>query len=303
MKSRLILFCIFILIFTSCKGDTGAATDNSASTGFPITVTDVEGISTVIEKAPERVISLTPGVTENIYLVGGIENLVGRSDFCDNPPEVLDLPATGTLYEPNNEIIASLNPDLIIAGAHTNPDKLQALRNLGFNVIRQYEDSSLDSLFETLVTIGEVMGKKPEAEEAVTKIKASIGSVSEKVKDLPKPTVYYCISAGDDGDFTAGGNTFINTIIEIAGGDNIAKGLEGWAYSKEALIEADPEIIIVGSKSGLLAQLPQMEGYKDLSAVKGNKVYAINEDLIDRYSGYIDGGVLELAEIFHPGAF
>ena len=65
-------------------------------------------------------------------------------------------------------------------------------------------------------------------------IENKVQNVSEKVKDVSRPRVYYVVGFGEAGDFTAGGDTFIGTIIEMAGGDNVAKDLQGWQYSLKA---------------------------------------------------------------------
>ncbi len=301
-KKWIVLLIIAMLGFAGCNSKDETSNSNSEAI-FPISIKDTEGIETIIDKSPEKIISLSPGITENIAALGGLERLVGRTSFCDYPPEVLNIKDVGSLYQPDAELIASLEPDLIIAGAHTDPETLKNLRDLGMKCIRLYDSANIDGLYENIITTGKILENEKGAQDKVSEIKANIEKIVNLVKDEPKPKVYYCLGAGDTGDYTAGGDTFINAIIEMAGGENIAKDITGWSYSKEALIEANPDIIIVGAKTGFFEQLPQMDGYKDLDAVKNNKLFAINENYIDRFSVYIDKGVEEIAKIFHPDKF
>ena len=132
-------------------------------------------------------------------------------------------------------------------------------------------------------------------------MKSSIKEVTDAVKDLDEPTVFDVVGYGEYGDFSAPENTFAGEIIKLAGGDNIVPAQDNWSYSLEALLEADPEIIIIGN--GMKDGFETAEGYKELTAVKEGKVYEIDNNLIDR-QGYRNAeGVMTLAKIFHPEAF
>ena len=125
----------------------------------------------------------------------------------------------------------------------------------------------------------------------------------EKVKDVSRPRVYYVVGFGEAGDFTAGGDTFIGTIIEMAGGDNVAKDLQGWQYSLEKLIEQDPDIIICSKYYDAKAGIEQAQGYKDLRAVKEGRLLEIDNNLLDRQGPRLADGLEELAKLIHPELF
>jgi iron complex transport system substrate-binding protein len=125
--------------------------------------------------------------------------------------------------------------------------------------------------------------------------------VSDTVEGLSKPTVYYAVSYGEYGDYTAGGDTFVNKMISLAGGVNIAEDVSGWSYSLEKLVEQDPDIILVNQY--MLEDFLATPPYNELSAVLNGRVYGINSDLIE-HQGYRNAeGVAVLAEIFYPEAF
>jgi len=112
-------------------------------------------------------------------------------------------------------------------------------------------------------------------------MKEKVQNVEDKVKGVDKPSVYYVVGFGKS-DFTAGGNTFIGQIIEKAGGKNIAADVQGWKYSKEKLMEKNPDIIVISDKYDSKNNFVTGEGYKDLKAVKEGKVYEIDDNMLSR---------------------
>ncbi|MCY1152092.1 MAG: ABC transporter substrate-binding protein, partial [Sphaerochaetaceae bacterium] len=115
--------------------------------------------------------------------------------------------------------------------------------------------------------------------------------------------VYYALSFGEWGDFTAGGSTFIGKMINLAGAINIAEDVDGWNYSVEQLIEKDPQIIIVSKYYNSKDQFINTWPYSSLTAVKENRVYEIDNNLLDRQGIRNAQGLLELAKIIHPNEF
>ena len=159
----------------------------------------------------------------------------------------------------------------------------------------------LTGVYTMIETLGTALNKQDEAAKTVADMKSTINKVEEAVEGLEEPTVYYVVQYGESGDFSAPENTFVGQLIDMAGGNNIVPEQDSWSYSLEALLEADPEIIVVrnGEKEGF----ESLEAYKELTAVKEGNVYEIDNNLIDR-QGYRNAeGLLTLAKIFHPEAF
>ena len=134
-------------------------------------------------------------------------------------------------------------------------------------------------------------------------MKSKVNDVIEAVKDQPKPEIYYVVSYGEGGDYTATGETFISQIIEMAGGKNAADDAQGWKYNIEKLVEKDPDILICpkyfDSKQGII----QANGYKELTAVKEGRLFEIDNNMLDRQGPRIADGLEELAKILHPDQF
>jgi iron complex transport system substrate-binding protein len=275
----------------------------SSHAGYPITMADSFDRRVTIPAEPVRIVSLAPNITEILFALGEGYRLVGRSSWCDYPSEVLEIPDAGSLMEPNIEKIASLSPDLIIASAHFQKESLNKLERLDVPVLILFGPESFDGLFQTIDKAAVLVQAQDRAEEIEQEIRGRIDAVRSKVAGLPKPKIYYVIDFGASGDYTAGGNTFIHQLLTMAGAQNIAADLEGWAYSVEMVVQGDPDLIICPDLPGLQERLVKSPGYRSLRAVKEGRIHQINVDLIDRQGPRLIKGLEVLAEIIHPGAF
>ena len=268
---------------------------------YPMTIVDSNGDSIVIEKEPERVISVAPNLTEVMYVIGAQDKLVGRSDYCDYPAEVMEVESVGSISKPDMEKIISLNPDVVIVSTHFDEENTKKLEELKIPVVTLYEDKDVTGVYGMIETLGKVVNRVDEAEVAVKKMQDTVAEVEEKVAGLEAPSVYYVVGYGEYGDYTAGGDTFVGGMLTIAGGDNIAKDVQGWNITLEEIVAADPEIIIIPSYAQ--GDFETQPNYCELTAVKEGRVFAIDNNMLDR-QGYRNAeGIKTLAQIFHPEAF
>ncbi len=304
-RPALVLTALFLLSPCLIAGGTPEETLPGASSGpgFPVTVQDSFDRRVTISREPKRIVSLAPNITEILFALGEGDRLAGRSSWCDHPTEVTDIPDAGSLMEPNIEKVASLRPDLIIASAHFQRGSLNKLDRLGVPVLILFGPESFDGLFFTIDKVAELVNAEANAARIKADIRRRIETVKEKTAGLEKPKVYYVIDFGASGDYTAGGNTFIHQLLSLAGARNIAEDLEGWAYSAEMVIQGDPDLIICPDFPGFRERLTASPAYRELRAVKQDRVYQIDVDLIDRQGPRLIDGLETLAGIIHPGAF
>ena len=323
MKNKvtvLALAMFMMLSMTACKGDSGAnetgkatetvtTTEDAAkqTTEEPATAEPTEDAETTtasdaeIPENPEKIISVAPNITEMLYEMGARDKLIARTDYCDYPEQCLELESIGSLYTPDIEKMISLQPDVVLASTHFTEDTETKLTSAGIPVQVLYEETSFEGVYDMIKTLGDLVNCEAEAERMVSDMKEKIQTVTDKVAGLEKPTVYYVVSFGEGGEFTATGETFIHEMITLAGGDNIAKNGTDWSYSLEALLEADPYIILIDeeSKDGFMAS----EAHQNLTAVKEGRVYGIDGNMLDR-QGYRNAEAIEtMAKIFYPEAF
>ncbi len=309
IKSLSVLFIALVMMFTftacgSSKKENGdSASKEATTTAYPYTVKDSKGNEVVIDKEPQRIISVAPNVTELIYALGKGDKLVGRTDYCDYPQEATKVESIGSLTDPNIEKIIELKPDVVIASTHFKDDVAKKLGDLGIKVVVLYNSEDFDGVYNSVNTLGQILNAGDKAKEVVTTIQNKVKDIKKVVEGKEAPKVYYVVGFGKDGDFTATGDTFVGQLIEMAGGDNIAKDATGWKYSLEKIIENDPEYIIVSKNYGMKDQFTSTAGYKELSAVKNGKVIEIDNNLLDRQGPRLAEGIETLAKIIHPDLF
>lgn len=278
------LSLLLILLLSACSGQ-------QKQTSELDTVTDDYGRTVVIPAQPQRVVSLSPAVTEILYALGAQDLLVGRTDFCVYPDAALDLPSIGGISNLNIESILSLNPDLVISSSMVGKKVTDQMDQMGVPMVCVIEKPKFEALFDNITAIGRLVGKEHEADSLIQVLGSDLrnlreaDAIEESLQDgnhstpAEIPSVYYVVGFGAGGNFTAGGNTFINDIIRMAGGRNIAEGIDGWSYSLEALMKEDPDYIIVRREDS--AAFCGMKPYNRLSAVKNGHVIGIVSGTLD----------------------
>jgi len=276
---------------------------NEEHTVYPLTIEDSFGNTVILEKKPERIVSVAPSITETIFAIEAEGLLVGRTDYCDYPAEASMVESVGTLKEPNIEKIVELEADLVIASTHFSDDVYEKLNELNIQVIVLNPNDSFEGVFSVIDALGEITDASSEAENLIEGMKASIEEVKSKVTGRTVPSVYYVIGYGEFGDYTAGGGTFISEMIELANGRNIANDVEGWSYSIEKIVEHDPDMLIVSKYYDAKKGVMEANGYNELSAVHDGDVFEIDNNLIDRQGPRLAEGFEALARLIHPDAF
>lgn len=274
------LSLLLVLLLSACGGQ-------QKQTAVLDTVTDDYGRTVVIPSQPKRVVSLSPAVTEIMFALGADNLLVGRTDFCVYPDEALNIPSIGGISNLNIESILALNPDLVISGSMVGKKVTDQMDAMGTPMVCVIEKPKFEALYDNILSIGHLVGKEAKAARLVENLKIEINLLahfdSMQVQNTGSrpttPSCYYVVGFGAGGNFTAGGNTFINDIIRMAGGRNIAEGIEGWSYSLEALMKEDPDYIIVRREDS--AAFCGMKPYNRLSAVKNGHVIGIVSGTLD----------------------
>lgn len=233
-----------------------------------------------LDTAPQRIVSISPAITEVMFLVGAQDKLVGVSDFCNYPPETEKITKVGGMHNINFEQLLSLHPDVVLIGSMISQKDVDAIEKMGIPVICIVEESSLDGMAEMMEVIGKITQCEEKGNAEATQWKERI---AELKANAPNPEdrkcVYYVVGFGDGGDFTAPKNTHIQEIIELAGARNAGDSLTGWNISREYLFKVNPDIIVVRQedKDAFVSRHP----YTQLDAVKNGKVYPIESGWID----------------------
>jgi len=270
------LSLLLIILFASC----GAPQQQASVTD---TVVDDYGRTVAIPAQPQRVVSLSPAVTEIMYALGAQKLLVGRTDFCEFPPEVATIPSIGGISNLSIESILAMKPDLVISGSMVSRKATDQLDQMGVPMVCVIEKPRFQALYDNISAIGRLVGKEHEADSLNALMRERVNALDTntltQLHNNALPKVYYVVGFGAGGNFTAGGNTFINDIIRMAGGRNIAEDIEGWSYSLEALMREEPDYIIVRREDS--AAFCGMKPYNRLRAVRKGHVIGIVSGTLD----------------------
>lgn len=234
-----------------------------------------------------RIISIAPALTEILYSLGLNEEIVAITSFCDYPEEASSKEKIGTFSDPSIEKILSLKPDIIFATGLEQAAVVERLKKLGLMVYVSHP-STMAELLKEIRQIGELTHRGAEANILVSGMEKRINAVSKESTRIPqeeKKKVF--IEIWHDPLITAGRGSFVDELIEIAGGINIAYDTpEPYSYfSGELVIERNPDFIILGHKGGpdLITSLKKRAGWSGINAVKNNGICDdINPDLFLR---------------------
>ena len=286
---------------------TQAATEPAAE--IPLSVTDGLGREVTLSAVPQRIVSLAPSNTEILFAIGAGGQVVGRDQLSDFPEEAQAVTDIGSTYgDLNTELIVSLDPDLVLAAEVNTPEQVQQLEDLGLTVYYLKNPLTLEEMYGNLEIVAELTGHEEEAAALIESLEARVAAVDEKIAPLSsRPGVFYELDATDPAKpFTAGKGTFIDLLIDRAGGFNIASDLDGYPQlSLEQVVAADPAFIILGdARYGVTAEsIAQRPGWENLSAVKNGQIFPFNDDLVSRPGPRLVDALEELAKLLRPELF
>ncbi|MBN2082251.1 ABC transporter substrate-binding protein [bacterium] len=298
---RILLMCLAILISLL------AYSESRAKRAY-LPIDDLGNRCEVSE--PQRIVSLAPNVTEMLFYLGFGGRVVGVSDYCDWPPEVTGLPTVGGLIDTSLEAVVALEPDLIIAYQGNSRELVEQLLALDISVFCLNEAANLHEVGQQMSRLDLIVSKLDEVDafdflyggytDKLDAYELSLDQLTRKYYSLQTgdldTTTRFTVFYGYPGEmiYTAGGNTFINDLIERAGGLNCAWRLTGWpAVSAEFLLDANPDYILTGTsctededpaevKARLLAELKADQVWRNLDAVQAGRVIVIDADILNR---------------------
>ncbi|MHB1136006.1 MAG: ABC transporter substrate-binding protein [Coriobacteriia bacterium] len=283
-----------------CAGETADEPTAAPTAAFPVTIIDDAGREVTIEARPERIVSLAPANTEIVAELGALDRLVGVTTYCDYPAEVADIEKVGDFVGPNLEAIAALDPDVVLLTTGVQADVVTQLEALGASVIA-VDPQSLEEVYEAIEMVGAVIGEAEAAAETVASMQLQIEDIAESVEGAP---VLCFLEIAQDPLFTAGSDTLLNDLIEHAGGENVVTEAGYVAYSVEQLVQADPAVYLAtkGSMSDP-SDIAGRPGFNSLTAVKGERVYLLDDNLVSRPGPRVAAGIEQIARALHPDVF
>lgn len=235
-----------------------------------------------IPEAELTIVSTAPSATEILFALGCGDNIVGVDVSSIYPEEAAAIEKVGDFNGFDVEKVIALNPSVVFAGNGLQHEDIAALEKAGLNVVA-VEATYYDDIAKSITMIGDVVGKKDEAAALNQQIADVEKTVKEKTAALTqKPSVYYVMGIGEYGNWTSGKGSFINTIIEMAGGNPITNDAasEWLEYPVEDLVKKDPDILLVSSRVAE-DDLKAATGYSDMTAIKEGHYYIVDAGIIE----------------------
>ena len=243
-----------------------------------------------------RIVTLGPAATEIVFAVGAQDQLVARTDLCDYPAQAANYPTVGG-FAGNTislEAIVSYEPTLVYLFAGMHDYLIKPLEELGIKVYVS-NAVSIDAVKKEVLDIGKLTGHEKQAQKVVKEMDASLKRTEKYIKSKSKgkaaPKVYW--EVWNDPMMSAGKNSFMNDIIQKAGGVNIFGNLND-AYpmvSEEAVLLADPDFIFY-SGDGMGGGKPS-----EIFEPKGGVHYMGDDDRFVRSTPRCVDAVEKLAKI------
>lgn len=267
--------------------------------------------SDIAVKVPEgaackRIVSTAPNLTEILFSLGLGEKIVAVTSDSDFPRQAAEKPKIGTFWQTSIEAIIASKPDLVVTLAFPQQrDMAERLRRMGYRTLT-VNIEKVEDFFSAVKKIGEVTDAKSAAKELSDGIEAKLGRLSEQIASREKIRVLWVVQRQPLR--VAGEGTFVNELIELAGGVNVI-GKTAYKYppiGSEQVIARKPDVIIEPAMSGgdITKQLEAAEaywqGFSNVPAVVNKRIYVIDGDTVSQLGPRIYDGVETIGQCLRP---
>jgi iron complex transport system substrate-binding protein len=266
----------------------------SVATPAPaLTVTDDRGVELRLDRPAQRVISLSPHLTELMYSIGAGDCLAGVVRGSDFPAEAAALPEVGDASGLDFERILHLRPDLVLAwGSGNRSVDIVRLRSLGLHVL-VLEPQRLEDIPRHLRLLAELTDRHERAQAVAREFDSRLDALRHRYAGRAGLRVLFEI--WHQPLFTVNGDHIISDVLRLCSAQNIFAGLPRLAgeVSLEQVLLLDPDAIVVGSEAGD-AGVKNWQAFPYLKAVRGGNVLAVSADQITRQTPRIIGAAERL---------
>lgn len=285
------------------SGSAGAA--DEMATKYPLKLKDSSGVELTLAKAPERIVSTSTAETEILFALGLGDKVVGVSDFDNYPDAVKDKPKMGGVSAPNVEAVLAANADLIVTSISIKADALEKFRSLNMPLFK-FEPKSIEDIYANITTIGLMTDRQKEAKALVEKMRKEVESITAAVAALKpeqRKKVYIEFSPG----YTVGKGEFMDEVLTLAGGLNIAADTKGYnKINEEKIIQDNPAVIFytTGTKDKAGNTLDQLiksrNGWDKIEAIQKGQLIGVDQDTLNRPGPRIVEGLRSIAKGTYP---
>jgi iron complex transport system substrate-binding protein len=303
---------LLLALASACGNDghEGSATPRAAPTAtpsagaqYPRTLIDGKGRSVRLTAAPQHIASLSPAATEILFAIGAGDQVAAVDKFSNYPPEAATRQQLDA-FQPSVEAIAGAQPDLALV--FYDPGNLvDGLSRAGVTVFYLETPTSVNGVLEQMRLLGEATGHAQESAELALSIRQRIAAIENTLAGVEQgPRLFHEV---DNQLYTVAPSSFVGSLYTVLKVQNIAAGAVD-AYpqlSQEAIIEADPEVIVLADvASGESPETVKARpGWGGISAVKNDRIYSIDPDIVSRPGPRLVDALEALARAIYPGRF
>jgi len=264
--------------------------------GAEVRATDDAGTEIVLAQPAQRVVSLAPHLTEQLFAIGAGGRVVGTTEFADYPQAARTLPRVARAHSVDLERVAAARPDLIVIwGSGFPPATLAALRRLGVPLYVD-EPSSLDGIAASMLRLGRLTAAAG-APEAAARFRTAIEELRTRFASRLEVSVFYQVWA--EPLMTLGGRHVLSEGLRVCGARNVFERLAPIApqVSVEAVLAVDPQMIVTAEPGGVDRGALQMwKRFPEQRAVAGGHLVTIDADRINRHTPRLAAELAVLCE-------
>ena len=267
-------------------------------------VTDEAGRRVVLPIKIDRIVSLAPNLTEIVYAVGAGDRLVGRTSYCDYPPQAKSVTAVGDTMKPSIERIIALKPQVVLVSTSSQLETFTKQLDEQGIAVYVTNPQSLDAVFDSIGRLGSLLNPDGDARRLVESLRSRTQQVEERLKTVQSVRVFYQVS--DEPLYTIGRDAYLTDLIKRAGGISVTADVPTAfpRFSDEVALASKPDTIILPTGGSMgNANSNVAAALKTSPAALNNRVYKINDDLLSRPGPRLVDGLEQLARALHPEVF
>ncbi|MBN2545917.1 MAG: ABC transporter substrate-binding protein [Spirochaetes bacterium] len=247
-----------------------------------------------------RIISISPALTEAIYLLDSQDKLIANTTYCIRPDEAKKKEKIGNLVDINIEKIIYLKPDLVLTTVMTKKEKIYKLINIGIKVEVFPEPKTFSEICKQFRNLAGLVDKYDLADYIIRKSIEKVEKVKNKTKSLKYNKIF--VEIGINPLFTITKESYINDFIKFNNGMNIAINAKSGIYSREKVLISNPDaIIIIDMGIDTISEINEWNKYKNLNALKNDRIKTVDSYLVcsPNPQTFADA-LIEFTKIIHP---
>lgn len=275
-----------------------SSTTEKAQTPSFHKVVDAEGNKIQLKQKPKKIVSLIPSNTEILFVLGLGKEVKGVTAYDDYPKAAQKITKVVST-EVDTEKIIAMKPDLVLgheSSLNFQKDAYKQLEEAKIPLFVVKDAQTLQSAEKTIEQIGQLTGTTDKAKAVVQRMEKQKASLQTKAaKQKKQPTVWIEIS---NDLYTAGDNTFMNEMLDLAGGKNIVTKKGYPKYNEEQVIKADPDVIIT-TYPNAKQEIAKRKAWKNIRAVKDGRIYSLDADELSRPGPRLIDGAEEIYQAIY----